>query len=177
MIKIGTTISSLVNNSVRSVKALVLGKEDRRTFYESMPFGVDSVPIRGIKVVVAETSTREDKVVLGYINTNQKAESGDYRIYSLNDDGMVATDIWLKSDGTIEMGGDSDNMVRYSALEDAYNELQEKFNDLVTAFNQHVHATAAVGPPVVPTPVPGIIPAIESTGDIEPSKIDEIKTS
>ena len=38
-----------------------------------------------------------------------------------------------------------------------------------------MHATAATGPPVAPTPIPNVIPAILSTGDIDPSKVDEIK--
>jgi hypothetical protein len=34
----------------------------------------------------------------------------------------------------------------------------DRLNKLQTAFDQHMHATAGTGPPVGPTPVPGVIP-------------------
>jgi len=82
--------------------------------------------------------------------------------------------IQIKSD-FIEIGGDTDFMVRFSELETAYNQLKSDHDDLVNAFNAHMHATAAPGAPSIPTPGAGI-PAVASTGDISGAKIDEIKT-
>jgi len=82
------------------------------------------------------------------------------------------TYLWLRNDGTIEFAGSEYNLVRYQALEEAYNELKQSHNKLVQAFNAHVH-TANNTPPAA---VPDLIPANQSNGDITPAKIDELKT-
>ena len=77
----------------------------------------------------------------------------------------------MKNDETIEIGGDTDFMVRYSELESAFNELRDDFNNLVTKFNTHVHPSPAGGS-TGPTPTGGT----PSTADITGAKINEIKT-
>lgn len=56
----------------------------------------------------------------------------------------VNTEIWLNGD-------DYKGLVKVT-------ELLQKLNNLENAFNSHTHPTAAVGPPSIPTPVPGQIP-------------------
>lgn len=45
-----------------------------------------------------------------------------------------------------------------------------RLNAIQQAFDTHVHATAAVGPPVVPTPVAGVIP-IGPLGNVAATKV------
>ena len=85
--------------------------------------------------------------------------------------------IQIESD-FIEIGGDTDFMVRFSELETAYNQLKDDHDALVSTFNAHIHITTAT---VGATPIPGVIAPtttmeVPSTGDISGAKIDEIKT-
>ena len=116
--------------------------------------------------------------VVGYFNANQKAEVGEFRTFATDADGVEQFYTWMKSNGTMEIGGSVDNLVRYSELETAFNQLKQDFDSLVTAYNSHIHITSAT---VGPTPVPGVIAPTTSTGqpssaDITMSKIEEIKT-
>ena len=93
--------------------------------------------------------------------------------------------IKIKKDGTVEMLGDADNMVRYSKLETAFNQLKQDFDTLVSTFNAHIHTPVIVGvsggsgaPAVgVPGPTPTTATTVSpSTADITGAKIEEIKT-
>lgn len=167
--------SNLDNLKRRVVKFLRLGKSDVRTSIEIGPFGTDSNPPKGIMAVYGQTDSVGKSVIIGYLNINQLAAVGDHRIFSTNSEGVLKGYLWLKNDGTAELMGNSDHLVRYSKLEEAFNKLKSEHDDLVNAFNTHMHATAATGPPSTPTPGSGI-PAIASTADISPAKIVEIKT-
>lgn len=139
----------------------------------AFPFGFEANPTKNYLAIIADTQSGGDPVIIGYLKPEalESLSPGDTMHYSTNSEGKVMATLILRADGTVEILGNNDNAVRFSELKTAYDELQGKVNDLVTAFNQHVHA--ANGTP--PTPIPSIIPALPSTGDIEPSKIDEIK--
>lgn len=168
-------ISSSIINKVRKVKFLRMGRSDVRECKESMPFGLDSSPIKGMRAIFAPTPTGED-IVIGYLNVQQLAKPGETRLFSVDENGSLKTSIYLKNDGTIEFGGSSGNLTRYQELKSGYDELKGDLNKLISAFNTHVHPTAATGPPSVPTPVPNVIPASPSTADISGAKIEEFKT-
>ena len=104
-------------------------------------------------------------VIVGYLNKNQLAGIGETRIYSTDSDGALKTYVWLKSDGTIEVGGNTDFMVRYSKLEEAFNELKGKFNSFANAYVPG--GPSAQGLPATVQP---------SNADITQAKIAEIKT-
>jgi hypothetical protein len=159
----------------RIVKALRFGSKDTQTMDQVAPFGVDANPIKDMVAVYAPTSEKGETVVIGYINKNQVAGPGEHRLFSVDANGEVKFFIWLKSDGTLQIGGDTKNLVRYQELESAFNSLKQSHNELVNAFNTHMHATAGTGPPSIPTPGSGI-PAQPADADITPAKIEEIKT-
>lgn len=139
-----------------------------KTAAEAMPFGEDSQPVKDMVAIFGETSNNAEPVIIGYINKNQVAGPGEKRIFSLDSDGNLATFIWLKSDGTIEIGGDAKNMVRYQELEQGFNQLRTDLNNFITTYNLHTHAANGGAPPAAQgTP---------STADISASKIDEVKT-
>lgn len=82
----------------------------------------------------------------------------------------------------LEIGGSTDFMVRYSALETAYNQLKDDHDDTVQKLNAIINVLQTW----VPVPSDGgaalkaaaaaLMTASASTGDISGAKIDEIKT-
>lgn len=160
----------------RVVKFLRFGLIDVQTADEYGPHGIDSNPVKDMIAVYAETSQKGDTVIIGYLKRDQIAQVGETRLFSTDQNGVLKTYLWLKNDGTILLGGDQNNLTRFQQLEEGFNKLKEDHNKLVQAFNSHMHATAAIGPPSVPTAVPDVIPATPSTADISGAKIDEIKT-
>lgn len=151
LVKVLDSSIDLLNR--RLVKVLRLGKSDVQTPFAVSPFGVDSNPIKDMIAVYSDTGEKGKTVIIGYINKNQLADKGELRLFSTDEAGILKKYIWLKNDDTIEIGGDTDNMVRYSALATA-------FNIMLTDLNA---ARAALSLP-------------PSTADISTAKIDEIKT-
>jgi hypothetical protein len=86
----------------------------------------------------------------------------------------------------MEVGGDADFMVRFSAMEAAFNEFRDDFNAALADINQNsadIAAFAAAyvpgGPAAVglpPTFTYGDNQPADSAADISGAKIDEIKT-
>lgn len=193
--KVAKVISNRVSGLKRLIKFFGLGKDDVQEIIQIAPFGIDSVPIKDMVAVYSETSVKGESVLVGYINKSLVAQSGDFRTYSVNSNGTVQFYIWQKNDGTAEIGGNIDNMVRYSKLEQAFNQLRSDHNSLVAKHNAlvaevnvlgasyvaHQHTSTAVGtfttagtPPATYAPSTQI--DLPSTADITPAKIDEIKT-
>lgn len=156
----------------RIVKFFRLGR-DTRTDEEAAPYGIDSNPIKDMIAIHVETGEKGKSAIVGYINKNQLAATGETRIYSTDANGLLKTFIWLKNNGEMEVGGNVDFMVRFSGLAEAFNELKDDHNKLVAAFNSHVHV--ANNTIATPTPDPRI-PVDDSNADITGAKITEIKT-
>jgi len=169
---ISTEIGKL---SSRIVKILVKGRSDVRTAREAAPYGIDSNPISGMRAIYSATEVAGKAVIIGYLNDQQIADAGEFRIYSTDAEGNLKIYTWLKNDGTIELGGSAKNLARFQELQQGFDQLKQDHNDLVDAFNTHMHPTAGTGPPSIPTPGTGI-PAQPSTASIDAAKIDEIKT-
>ncbi len=176
---ISKIIDSTIEKLTLILKVVGMGNNDSKTPFSALPFGVDSRPINGLKAVYMETENDTEPILIGYINKNCKADKGEVRFYSLDSDGNEKNYIHLIKDGNIEIGGDADNMVRYSKLQDGYNELRDDLNAFIVKYNAHIHITTAT---VGATPVPGVISPTAttetpSTASIADAKIDEIKTS
>jgi hypothetical protein len=176
MINVTKTISTSIKNAVRFVKFLRMGKSDVQECRQASPFGVDSAPISDMAAIYAKTGEVGKPVVIGYINKNQIADVGENRLFSTDSDGNVVFYIHMKNDGTAEIGGDSDNMVRYSELESAFNELRSDLNSLITAYNTHAHPYVGLAVTVPGVTSPTSATGTPSTADITPAKINEIKT-
>jgi len=133
-------------------------------------FGDDSAPIKDMIAIYAKTAEVGDDIILGYLNKNQVSQPGEKRIFSLKENGTVSFSVYLKKDGTCEIGdGATDNAVRYSALKTAFDELKNNFNTFVSVYNAHVHIAAGAN-----TTPPGIQGQV-SAADITGAKIDQIK--
>lgn len=157
----------------RVIKFLRLGKSDIQTAFLASPFGVDGVPLKDWIAVYAPTGEKGKATIVGFLNKNQKAAAGEVRLYSVDSNGEEKFYTWLKANGTMELGGTADNAVRYSKLEEAFNELKQDFNTLVNTYNGHTHTGVTPGPGSTgTTPAAGSA----SSADISPAKINEIKT-
>ena len=128
MIRIGTYNGGIIEKGRRLIKSFVRSQRDVQTSYQVAPWGDDSQPVKNARVCHADTMA-EDTLVLGVINTDQKAAEGERRIFATDADGNTVVDIWLRNDGTIEMAGSGDNLVKYIPL-----------NQALTTYNSAINA-------------------------------------
>jgi len=170
----GKTDSTRINSlGQRLIKFLRLGRNDMREVPQAGPHGIDSHPVKDMVAIFANTASNGNGAVIGYINRNALAAVGETRIFSTDDQGAVQFAIHLRNNGTAEIGGDSDHMVRYSKLEEAFNELKGDFNAFIQVYNAHTHSGVTPGSGATAIPA---APGQQSTADITPAKINEIKT-
>lgn len=167
MVGITKVISTFIENTFRRIKFYFFGNIDVRSAFQATPFGIDSSPIKGMSAIYSDTATSGKTVIIGYINKNQLAADGETRLFSLDSTGALKAYLWIKANGTIEIGGSTKNMVRFQELESGFNALKTSLNNFITVFNAHVHSAHGT-----PTATPGT----SSTASIEDAKIDEIKT-
>jgi len=103
----------VIESGKRVLKVLQFGAKSAD---ECLPFGIDSVPIKGMATIYAETSNDAESVILGVINESQEAEAGETRFYSMAANKIVKSTVYLKKDGTIEFNGNTYSMVRFEPL-------------------------------------------------------------
>lgn len=166
-------IETFVEGGRRIVKALRYGRDDVQTSKQVTPYGFECNPVRDSIGLYTSTATRNRTYVMGYISESNETAPGECRVFSTDADGGVQIAFHYKADGTVEMGGDADNAVRYSKLESAFNELKSDVNDLVIKYNAHTHGVISLGAPTGPAAPLGS----PSAADITAAKIDELKTS
>lgn len=164
--------TSLDDLQRRIVKVLRNGKSDVQTAMEAAPFGIDSNPLKDMIAVYAPTAEKGKTVIIGYLNKNQLADVGETRLFSTDSNGAEQFYVWLKNNGTAEIGGNAYHMVRYEKLAEAFNQLKSDFNNHITAYNIHNHmgVTPGLGNSSIVN-----VTGTQSTADITPAKIDEIK--
>jgi hypothetical protein len=176
LVKILST--SIDNLNRRVVKYLKYGLGDVQTSIEAGPFGIDSNPLKDMVAIYGTTDDKGKTVIIGYINKFQlaKVKPGETRLYAIREDKTPGLELYLKDDGTAEFGGNADNLVRYSKLEEGFNQLKSDLNDFITKYNTFAAAYTPGSPSSVGTP-PTIEQATESEASIEDAKITQIKTS
>lgn len=144
--------------------------------------GIDAQPLPGDYAVSVSVPGSKREAAIGTIDPGNDPVSnpGEIRLYARDASGNVITYGHFKNDGTLELNGNTDNAVRYVPLETMVDELRTDFNEFVKAFNAHTHsylpgpgpATNTAGPTAIPTP---LIPVAETSIDITPAKVDEVK--
>lgn len=176
-------LETLTNRGLRIIKVLALGRSAARTGVLIQGFGEDSNPVAW-KPIYMETETTGQPVIIGFVNPSVMVSPGEKKIFSTDDTGKESISIYLKNDGTAEIGGTGDNLTRFSDLEAGFNELKTDFNNLVQVVNnirtdQNTFAS-------VYSPGQGGFPAEynitsssanQSDAVITDAKIDELKTS
>lgn len=178
MIAIGKIISAAIAAGKRELKLDLYGAGDTRTAAECAPYGFDSNPVKDMLAIYGETDSNGKRVIVGYINKNQVAGVGESRMYSTNSSGAVQIALFLRSDGTMEVGGSANHMAQYEGLETAFNDLKGTVNDLISTFNAHTHpaALAVTGASAAGTTSVTATLETPSSADITGAKLDNIKT-
>jgi len=167
---LSTSLNSLKQ---RLVKFLATGKNNIQTSYEVSPYGTDSNPIKGMVAIYGRTADTGQTIILGYINKNLKAAPGEYRTFATDADGEEKFYTWMKANGTIEIGGDTNFAVKFNELKTEFNKLKTNFNNHITEYNLHVHpgVTSGASSTLVTTPSTNT-----NTSNIDDAKNDKIKT-
>ena len=153
-----TTLSDI---GKRVLKVLQFGAKSAS---ESLPFGVDSNPLKGMTAIYGSTSNNGDTVIFGYIQKNQIADVGETRFFSLDADGNLKAFIWLKNDGDIQLNGDDYSSVRFQPLQSGINNKDSLIN---TELGKIATAIGTLGG----TYVPGNISTDISQSESETVKI------
>lgn len=108
--------SSTIEQGKRILKVLQFGA---KTAKESYPFGFDSVPPADWTAIYAETTNKDESVIIGYINRNQLASIGEARVYALGSNKEVTAFVWARSGGDLYLNGSTFSAVRFSPLDSA----------------------------------------------------------
>lgn len=178
MMNLVKVISSVKTAGVQFVKFLRMGKSDVQENKVVAPYGIDSNPIEGMIALYTKTGQDGENVLIGYINTKAIAEPGELRLFSTNASGTGQTYQWFKADGTLEINGDEDNMVRFSELKTGFDKLKSDHNKLVQNVNAFFQNYLPGSPTVQGTPLTAVsLVTAQSTASIDNSKIDAILTS
>lgn len=147
------------------IKVLRYGKKDVRTAPQYLPFGIDSKPVNEMIALYADTDDRGELAIIGYLIKSENTNPGELALYSTDSAGIEKFRIYLKNDGTCEIGGNTDNFVRFSLLD---SNLQELVNNIQTELSKIQTGLAGVGGVYTP----GVLSL-----NIDDAKIDEILTS
>ena len=161
--------------SISEVKVeLSKGENIQAEIYQNA--GVDSKPIKDDRIYLSSRTESGAFVMTGFLDIKNTSitSDGEIRIYARDLTGVIKSFVYCKNDGTTIINGDSDNSVRYSKLQEAFNALQENVNSQIDLFTKHTHVylPGALSPTVTAVPP---IPGVPSDADIEPAKIDSIK--
>lgn len=175
LIKVDDTRIDATDENRRVIKFLRYGANDVQTANEAPPFGIDSNPLKDWIAVYAQTDDKGSPVIIGYLNPNQLAGPGETRLFSLDPDtGDTKFYAWLRADGTMSLGGEADNLVRFSKLKEAFDELQNDMKSLKDAFNNWIVSPSDGGAALKVASATWAGTPLETT--IDPAKIAEIKT-
>lgn len=153
---------NIIKDGERSLKVVQYGAKTAEVVSD---FGDDSAPLKDMIAIYGPTGESGEAVILGYLNKNQIAQPGEKRIFSLKPDKSLSFALHLKNDGTCEFGGNTDNAVRYTALNTALQAEKDLINTELTKIAAAINALAPGS--YTPTPI---------TLNLIQAKIDEIKT-
>lgn len=171
MVNFTRIISSTIKAGRNLAKFRLFGPDDVREKPIAAPYGVDGNPIPKMVGIYAKTGEDGKGVLLGFIQENALADPGELRLFATDQNGVEKCFIWLKNNGTIELNGSADNLVRYSKLKQGFDELRNDFNSLILDYNGHIHVTPSGNSSPIAVPLSG------SSASIITSKINELKTS
>jgi len=151
------------DNETRMGSVAVEDDNDIQTveFYQGP--GIDSGIPSGSRIVMSSAGSSWQIAIAAQDKITPEASEGELRIYAQRG-GSIVADIWLKNDGTIAFNGGSDYAVRFSKLNDAFNDLKQQWNAFAAAY-------VPGGPVAVGTPPRANL----CTSSMEPAKIQEIK--
>lgn len=136
--------------------------------------GIDSAPMDGDYVATSSAPGNSGQSAVGTIDpvNGGVAGKGEIRVYARDEDGNTIVAIYLKKNGEILIGGDSDNMVRFSSMKTGFDTLKQECQSNFTAIAAAI--TTVAGLLVPPVTAPPYVP-VPLTATVDAAKIDEIK--
>lgn len=150
---------------IQVLQVTAAGEATRSGIEHFQPYGFATVPIPGAEGVLLAFGGHADHAVVIAVGDRRyrlrNLEAGEVALYTDEGDEIrirrggtievkASTQVKLTAPGVV-LVNDSDAMALASRTD-------ARLTHLEAAFNVHVHATAATGPPVPPTPIPGAIP-------------------
>ena len=168
-----TNIETLGRAEGNSVVVTAKGNAERGTDGEL--YGTHGVVSRaskktcGVKIRIGKLSIVSGAYTYG---VEPPDNEGALKLYATDSDGTEKGSHLLDSDGTHVINNGEDWAVRYSKLEEAFNELKGKHNKLQAAFDIHTHTGVSSGSSSTGTTIAS---GAESEADIEPSKVEEVR--
>lgn len=150
-------------------------KEDVQSVELITQAGDDTNPPNGSAVMILEAGESYKIGIAVDDGIVPEVDEGDKKLYSI-DAGVIKAFIKFLKNGDLELNGNADNAVRYSKLEEAFNQLKGDFDAFVDKYNPHIHVTTAT---IGASATPGVISAttsqgVKTTADISDAKIDEV---
>lgn len=146
---------------MQRLQVKLVGKNVRRAEH-FQPAGLSASPSGGEGLAFATMGQGDHTVVLCLNNQAMRPQDGAVGDTQLYDEHggevhLSATGIELHQGGVTDFVGLAAKVLT-------------ELNDIRTRFDVHVHPTAAVGAPSVPTPVPGVIP-MGAAGSVAAAKV------
>lgn len=146
------------------------------------PAGDDAQPLPGDFVATIDGTGSGAQTAVAYLDPANAgvAAAGEKRIYSRDADGVPIAVVWLRSDGTIEIGLDpTDAASRASRVLEELQAIKSDLEGFKATFDAHVHVTTAtvgssatvgtLSAPAAPFPAPHTPESVASeTVKIEP---------
>lgn len=124
------------------------------------PPGVDAVPLPGDYAALTDAPGAGAEQTSGFADVKNagKARPGELRLYARRSDGSVSIELWLRADGTLEIGSGGDVTINGVVIT-ASGEVRAPGEVTAMAtlptkvsLSTHMHPTAATGAPSSPTP-------------------------
>jgi hypothetical protein len=174
------------DNDVRLVTVEITDPDDLQTVENFLAGGIDYNPSDNV-VALVDDAGDSYKTVVGFDDgITPEVDRGEIEIYSTESDGSAkSARVKCDNQGNVEINGDADNAVRFSKLQEAFDQLKSEYDDVAEKLNQTIDSltqffTAYVpgGPTAVGSPSTWsytVKQANSSTADIDPSKVDEVK--
>jgi len=132
--KAAKVISSTIDGTKRMcIKVLRLGKSDVQISKQIAPYGIDSSPIKDMVAIHSDTSEKGKTVVIGYINKESITESGETRLFSTDENGVLKSTVYLKNDDTLELMGNSDYAMKYNKFQEQMDIIIKDLNIVMAA--------------------------------------------
>jgi len=147
------------------------------TAKQSNPFGFDSNVPKEIVAVFADTSSKEEPVIVGYLYASALSDlnTGDSAMYSTDSEGKIKSTVKLRNDGTAEILGTGDYMVRFNELEKEYNKTKAVLDSIISVLTPPINEPGNGAPSAFQAAM-NVAVGAKTTGDISGAKIEELKT-
>jgi hypothetical protein len=165
------------STAIQLLKLNALNSETLEGIERLQNYGLTSNPPADSEAIALEVGGARDNLIVVAVDNSasrqQNLNSGETAFYSEH-----GQKIHHHDDGTTSFNDGADFMVRFTKLEEGFNQLRTDLNSLVTSYNAHIHPIAGAVQAAPPVPVTSAVTVSQSTfstASIAQAKIDEIK--